>query len=265
MAKSPHEVGFVFPEWKTLITSEDQIAKLKCCGIKPNVFANFLDVTALASQSILATAKAGYSINGMVHMAQRFQQNAPIPLGEPLLGSGRVIAVKEAARGDIIISEFAYERSDGTVPMRTYKTSLRLDPSKKSGSLEKKSDRKVRSGNHRMDLLLTWQLVPKLVAEHSKDADNLIHSDPHVAKYFGFRAPIAGGLMAAHHTTAVLARNGVVNKLDMTISFRRPMFWDDKLDLFASSSDVGVIRQLKFLNGNGKVVNDCLIDKLSYV
>ena len=93
------------------------------------------------------------------------------------------------------------------------------------------------------------------MAAFSDEADNLIHSDPETAKRFGFRAPIAGGLMASHIMLGALsaeAGGGPVSRLKGEIRFLRPMFWDERLRLLATPvSELGA-RHLSLVGDDDK-------------
>ena len=69
------------------------------------------------------------------------------------------------------------------------------------------------------------------MANYSRDGRNRIHSDPEIAKKFGFRTPIAGGLMGVHYYLEAIARGGQPDQLDLEIWFKRPMFWDETLSV----------------------------------
>ena len=70
------------------------------------------------------------------------------------------------------------------------------------------------------------------MTDYSSEGGNAIHYDPAVAARFGYRAPIAGGLMGVRSLMATLCLNdGPPNEIDIGIRFRRPMFWDETLDV----------------------------------
>ena len=108
------------------------------------------------------------------------------------------------------------------------------------------------------------QLVPEKVAAYSDEAENLIHSDPETARRFGYRAPIAAGLMAIRFMMEALSKQAVPQQLDLQIRFRRPMFWDEKLDIWGRHDDEGKLKQIAIVNPDGKLANDCVIDRVEY-
>ena len=114
-----------------------------------------------------------------------------------------------------------------------------------------------------MTLLDVKRLVPEDVAAFSDEAENLIHSDPQVARRFGYRAPIAAGLMASHFMMEMLARPGTVERLEMEIRFLRPMFWDDELRIFGAERD-GRLAELAIVNPEGKPTSRGWVRSISY-
>jgi len=249
-------LDFVYPTYDVTVTPEVQAEKLGCCDVDPTLFGDYVDITHFAVETIMAAKHGGASINGSVHVSQEFEQLAPIRLGETLTLSGRVTEVKENARGATITSSFELTRADGEVPLRLSRTSLKADPTRmrspaaapQAGVSELDSD---------WQEVASHQLLPDNVARYSLEAENLIHSDPTVAAQFGFRAPIAGGLMAARMMMAYLWRDGPLQSLRMSVYFRRPMFWDERLCLF----DVGGAGEcLKMVRASdNKLVNEATL------
>ena len=97
------------------------------------------------------------------------------------------------------------------------------------------------------------------MARFSADAENLIHSDPEVAQSFGYKAPIAGGVMAVHFMMAHLWRDGPLEALEMSVKFRRPMYWDDELALGTQEGDENCLAVLR--TENGKVAAEAKVSK----
>ncbi|MEM9682077.1 MAG: MaoC/PaaZ C-terminal domain-containing protein [Pseudomonadota bacterium] len=259
--------GFVFPPWECAVTQAEQERKLRYCGLDPAVFGDRLDMTQLAYLAILAVRRSGISINGRVHMSQYFDLRDPLILGEKLSVEGSVVSVTPDRRGVIEESQFDFVRGDGSVPLTTRRRSLVLDPTVGAERTAKANGpRTRRNPTADMTHLAQYRLVPEQVAAYSADAENLIHSDPETARRFGFRAPIAAGLMAVHFMMAALYDPLPPDRLRMTVRFRRPMFWDDTLDLWRQATDGPDAPPvaLAVVNGDGKVVNDCAIDHIAY-
>lgn len=261
------EPGFVYPAWDCVIAPEQQAEKLALCGLDPSWPGERVDLTLLAYAVLTSVRKAGISINGRVHMSQHFDMREPLMLGETLHVTGAVAAVTPARRGRIEESRFDFARPDGSVPLSTRRRSLVLDPSvgaaRKPATAKPSAQTDPRDG---MIRLARHQLVPENVAAYSEDAENLIHSDPATAKHFGFRAPIAAGLMAVHYLMAALARPTFPDRLRMTVNFRRPMFWDDALEIWGrhAPGDNDRIAALTVVNPEGKAAVECVIEEIGY-
>ncbi|MEM7403930.1 MAG: hypothetical protein AAF458_01495 [Pseudomonadota bacterium] len=259
MSAARIDLGFEYPTYTVCIDRETQAEKLDCCGIDPATFGDHVDVTHLAMETILAGRRGGASINGSVHVSQVFDLRDPIRLGEELELSGAVTGAEPAARGKMVTCSFQLKRPDGSVPLVLERSSLQADPDRMDGTPRARSKPQELPA---LTLLSTHQLEPEKVARYSNEAENLIHSEPEVARQFGFKAPIAGGLMAVRYMLAELHSKGVVNELRMSVRFRRPMFWDDELKL---NETAGSPRQFVMLrSSDGKMVNDATIDHVGY-
>lgn len=256
--------GLEFPEWDFVTSAEHQAAKLACCGVDPALYGDRLDITVLALATILSAKQAGISINGSVHMAQFFDMREPVMLGEALTVRGEVMEMVKEPRGHVVASRFDFARADGSVPVRAARSSLVLDPAvgaKPSGKKKPGSDGDPRDG---MALIATHQLIPEQVAAYSDEADNLIHSDPKTAQAFGFRAPIAAGLIAVRFMMAALCDPTPPDRLKIRIRFRRPMFWDEKMELWARRSAAGPIEAISLINPDGKLASEAVVEEVGY-
>ncbi|MCH9670198.1 MAG: hypothetical protein K0U93_02005 [Gammaproteobacteria bacterium] len=253
-------VGFEYPQWEVRALAADQAEKLACCDIDPATYGNRADITYFAHESIMATKHAGITINGSVHMEQTFELRQPVYLGEPLIIRGSVIGVEPDPRGHRIRSQFDFVRPDGTVPLSTERMSLRIDPD--AGTTGPVGSSQTITEPRLAELVRVGekQLHPERVAKFSLDAENLIHSEPEVAKAFGFRAPIAGGLMAVRFMMEALSASGPPDEIRMVVRFRRPMFWDERLDLFADV-DEAPMQTLAVAKADGKIANMATVER----
>ncbi len=260
---NPLHEGFIFPSLQTVVTEAAQREKLACCQVDPAVFGNRADITAFAMESIMATKRAGVSINGSVHVGQYFDLREPIDLGEQLTLQGKVTKVEPEPRGHLITSTFELERNDGTVPLVLERTSLRISAqSETKGPLGRRQASEPDHGDMRLEA--KKQLEPDKVAQYSIEAENLIHSDPAVARQFGFKAPIAGGLMAVRMMMESLVQGGPIETLKMSVRFKRPMFWDEMLEIYSYPHE-GEDRPGRYAicRPDGKVVNDAVVHELT--
>lgn len=183
-------VGFAYKNIELAIAAALHAEKLACCRIDPGLYRGFVDPTHFAAEAILAAVKSGLSINGNVHWSERFVMTARIPLGQPLTMSGEIAMIEPHPRGSHMRSVFAYTLPDGSVPLRTERTSLRLDPGRPrpaAGKVPAPPDLSA------FETVAEFSFEPDLVARYSAEGNNRIHFDPDVAKEFGFRAPPDGG------------------------------------------------------------------------
>ena len=245
--------GFTYCDVDLCITPELQERRLRSCLIDPAIYGGFVALTQFCNEAILAATKSGVSINGNVHTTDRIMCSQRIPLGQPLVMSGKVTRTEPAARGTLITSEFSFTLPDGTVALKTERASTRLN---RDGSIDHSIARKP---SNDLDLSLYSKIAqcsfsPERVTDYSSEGRNAIHYDPEVAARFGYRAPIAGGLMGVRSLMATLCLSaGPPNETDIGIRFRRPMFWDETLDVLEKRNDNGQVEHLALVNAAGKV------------
>ena len=94
---------------------------------------------------------------------------------------------------------------------------------------------------------------------------NRIHDDPEIARQFGFRAPIAAGIMGSHIMMEALVRDGggPPQQLAMEVRFRRPMFWDELLTVTGERTN-GHLSRVALMKPEGKPACFGLVDSVSY-
>ena len=108
-------------------------------------------------------------------------------------------------------------------------------------------------------------MTPEGVGTFSDETINRIHDDPEIARQFGYRAPIAAGIMGSHIMMEALVNDGGAppQQLDMMMRFRRPMFWDDLLSIAADRAD-GHLSRMALMKPEGKVACSASVTSVSY-
>jgi hypothetical protein len=253
--------GFRYASYPVTVDAGEQAEKLGFCDIDPALYGDWVDITHFAGEAILAAGRSGLSINGNVHVSQSYRLSAPIGLGEGLTIEGEVTALTPAPRGRMVDSSFRFRRPDSTVPLVADRESLRLDPAADGGG-RKLGARPAEDPRSRMELLAVKQLRPEAVAAYSSQGGNLIHSDPATARRFGFRAPIAGGVMVSRYCMEALWRDGPVRELEMQVRFRRPMFWDERLEVWGRRGGNGRLKAINVVNADGKPAVTCQVARV---
>ncbi len=260
-----YRAGLVYPEWDFQVTAETQARKLACCDIDQAIYGDKVDITHFVLATVLSAKRIGLPVNGRVHMTQRLILSEPIMLGETLSVRGEDIKVEPDRRGDIVTSRFEFVRPDGSIPLRAERSSLVLDATRAEKAQPSATTAKPATDpTEGLTKIGEKQLMPEKVAAYSDEAENLIHSDPETARRFGFRAPIAAGLMAIRFMMEALSKEAMPQQLDMQIRFRRPMFWDEKLDIWGRHDDAGKLTYIAVVNQDGKLANDAVIDRVEY-
>lgn len=232
-----------------------QQEKLGIIGLDPDRFGHHADPSFFIGLGIRAGAAAGISAEGNVNMLSRIIQHRPVPLGQPLFAVGRIEAVDPVPRGRAITTDVWFENTAGERLISVPRKSLKPDPDKV----------KLRGAGERPDPLVTdvsaldlrgeYTLTPEAVCAYSSEG-NAIHYEMAAANRAGFRAPIIGGGMGVHFLVAELWGDQGLERLELDIYFRRPIFWDDTFQ-------VGVADQVVALVRDGKVLTEARVCAVS--
>lgn len=256
------EAGFKYRDVELCITPQLQERRLKSCLIDPALYGGFVDLTHFCNEAILAATKSGLSINGNVHTTDRIMCSQRVRLGQPIVMSGEVIRTEPTARGTLITSQFTFTLADGTIALKTERASTRLN---RDGAVDQSIARQVRT-EPEMSLyskVSECSFAPDRVTDYSSEGRNAIHYDPDVASRFGYRAPIAGGLMGVRSIMATLCHDGgPPHEIDIGVRFRRPMFWDETLDVMERRDASGQATHLALVNAAGKVAVEAEIARI---
>lgn len=260
--------GFEFTPWRFAVDADYQARKLACCGIDPAIWDDCLDPSNFALLTIRHVNRDGFSINGSVHMIQRYRQLRPVKIGEEIELRGRVTGIEPAARGTLMHAGFEVVRADGSVAMELSRTSLRMrqdgerkGPAGGAKSAAENPDAPAMG----LPVIGEKQMTPDGVGNFSDDRMNRIHDDPEVARQFGFRAPIAAGIMGSHILMEALVKDGggPPQELEMEVRFRRPMFWDDLLTLHGEHAG-GHLSRIALMKPEGKPACFGLVERVVY-
>jgi acyl dehydratase len=246
--------GFEFTPWRLSVDAERQNTKLGCCGIDPAIWGKVVDPSIFAMLTIKIVNREGFSINGSVHMIQTYKQYSPIEIGEEIEMRGRITGIEPAPRGSLFMAEYELVRDDGSVAMELSRTSVRTDPNaERSGPGGGGQSQNLDEGFTALPKIGEKQITEAGVGNFSDDKMNRIHDDPEIAKAFGYRAPIAAGIMGSHIMLESVVKDGggPPQELDMMIRFRRPMFWDDLLSVTADRAS-GHLSRISLMKPEGK-------------
>jgi acyl dehydratase len=202
--------GFELAPLTLSVPGHFQDEKLRAAGIEPALFGDVVDPSFFIGLGIQAGIRNGISAEGGVNMVQRLVQNRPVRLGEVLTVRGRIERVREVPRGQTVDTSVTFEDVSGAVVIDASRISLRPAPNQGA---------RRGAGEH--------QLTPERVKRYSMEG-NSIHYDEEAARRAGFRAPMIGGGMGVHFLTALVWSRGAPQALELSIYFRRPIFWDER-------------------------------------
>ncbi len=220
------EAGFEITPRPLSVSAEYQAEKLDAAGVAPATFGETADPSFFIGIGIQAGIRSGISAEGNVNMVQRLAQARPVLLGETLTVRGRIEEVLEVPRGHTVQTSITFEDESGVVVLDASRMSLKPDPSKgKRGAGDRPPP--VVPDPTAAQVLAAHELTPDRVRSYSTEG-NSIHYEEEAARRAGFRAPMIGGGMGVHYLAAQLWQRGVPQSLDLSIYFRRPIFWDEQ-------------------------------------
>jgi acyl dehydratase len=249
-------VGDALPPIEAVVDADRQRRYHAAAEVRAGLFGDFADVSILANDTIHATRplnEVGPAVG--LHLGQRLRQSAPIRLGERLAVEGEVAEVTTAARGTRIAFAFRFRRPDGSVPLTSDLLSLRVDAAAMRDQGLPPPLEIDRAGYEKV---AEKALSPASVAAYSREfPDYLVHFDPEAAAGIGLRAPVAQGLMSLTWMLEALARDGVPKAMQIEAQFRRPVFWDETVAVWARAG-----RELLCIAGADRV---CSVGQVAHV
>jgi acyl dehydratase len=221
------KAGFEFTPRTVSVPLDFQAEKLHAAGLDPSVFGDSVDPSFFIGVGIQAGIRSGISAEGNVNMVQKLVQSRPVRLGEALEVRGRIERIREVPRGHTVETSVTFEDTSGTIVIDASRTSLRPDPDRGARRGAGERPPPVVEDPALTHVLAEHRLTPDRVKSYSMEG-NSIHYEEEAARRAGFRAPMIGGGMGVHYLAALLWSRGAPKALDLSIYFRRPIFWDER-------------------------------------
>ena len=258
------EKGFQYPDKSVIITREEQRRLHRWCDLDADVFGDVADPSLIGRLPVVITSNMMITCRpdwGQVHTTHRITQHRPILLDEALRVSGENIDLVPHPRGQVLQSAWRYYDADGEMPFEVRPDGLLIDPLFES----KQTVKQTRDASNYLDYthVLTKQCTPQATVGYCEGTNNPIHSDVQIARQFGFRAPIIAGTQTMSYLLEAVYRTLSPQSISLTISFKRPVFWDDKLDIVMMDREAGA-KHIAALNSSGKNVADCLVEDIPH-
>ena len=235
--------GFQYQSRSLDVSAQTQAERLTACGIDPAIFGEEVDPAFLIGLAIHAGIDSGISAEGNINMLQRLAVHRPARLGETLTVKGEIKSVTAVPRGQRVETDVWFEDLTGERVISCPRTSLRPQAQAQSKSGAGDKPQPVVGDVATLVLHHTYQLTPDRVKSYSVEG-NSIHYEQEAAERAGFRAPLIGGGMGVHYLTAQMWQDRRPSFFDVSIYFRRPIFWDEAVQ-------VGVIEDVGNWSGMG--------------
>jgi len=217
--------GFEFEPEEVIVTQAFQSERLTACGLDNQSLNGFVDASFYIALGIRAGISNGISAEGNVNMLTSLIQHRPVRLGEPLTARGSILRVTDVPRGQAIETDVWFEDQDGRRAISAPRQSLRPSPNKAANRGAGARPEPVIDNIDELTRFDTYRLTPQQVKAYSTEG-NSIHYEMESANKAGFRAPIIGGGMGVHYLVHTLLKQCAPTSFDLSIYFRRPIFWD---------------------------------------
>jgi acyl dehydratase len=231
------ESGMQLRPWCAVVSAERQRRYHEAAEVPAGLFGDTADLSVLANDTILAMRYLKSTPMDGVHAAQRMRQLAPVRLDEPLTVRGRVVELRRAAKGLFTRTEFAFEDGHGAVKVRGELTYFRVD----AGARLDPPAIDAPFGRGGWTAAARKTLTPQRVADYSHEfPDYRVHFDPAVAASVGLGAPVAQGLMSFTWMMQAIAEQGLQERFALAAMFRRPIFWDESVEVLRRGDELAV-------------------------
>lgn len=256
--------GFRYRDDTVVLERGQQREKLIACGLDPDVFGASGDPSFFIGMAIHAGIASGISAQGNVNMLTSIVVHRPVRLDEPLTVRGCITAVSDVPRGRTIDTEVRFEDAAGLAVVTTRRRSLKPDAGRSRTPGRGAGDRPapVIEQPERLPAVERHTLTPERVKAYSMEG-NSIHYEPAAARRAGFRAPIIGGGMGVHFLMAALTRRFRPQQLDVDVYFRRPIFWDDTVEVAVDPAFQAETWRALCLRKDAKVATELRVNRLS--
>lgn len=240
--------------------SDWQENRLGACGVDPILFGTAAETGLFGQDCFLMMTLSGETLDGMVHMGQRFRLHRRVELGEPLHQTGWIESDKVHPRGRSVVQRFAFHGAEGSLALEAEMYRLKPDASRMGVRGRSGGD----GGDPREGLvhIADRTMRPDDVTGFSSDVGNRIHFEPAFAARYGYRAPLAQGIQTQVWMMGLLAAHGVPVALDVTARFARPVHWDDEISLWSSSPAPGAGDVVRVIDPQGVLRAEMRITEL---
>lgn len=245
------EVGLLLQPWRSVVSAERQRGYHEAAEVPRGLFGDTVDLSILANDTILAMRYLKKTPMDGLHAGQRMQQILPVRVGEPLTVQGRVREVRDTAKGRFQHTEFTFKDEKGETKVVGELTYFRVhrDAKVAPAAADRAFDRAGWTSIARMTL------TPQRVAAYSREFPSYrVHFDPEVAASVGLRTPVAQGLMSFTWMMRAVAEGGLPERFTLSSTFRRPVFWDETVELMRRGSDLAIVGEDARSRSSGTIV-----------
>lgn len=257
--------GASFAERSICHDAAYQEPRLRAAGVAPARYGSVSEAGLFGLDCFDSMTQAGLDIDGYVFLAQSYRQTAPVALDETVRISGHVRHRETMSRGVLVDEIYRFTNASGNVLIETELTGLLADAhgaAEPAGRPDAPTlPRRPELGRDGWELLTEKQVTPDDVRVFSQDVGNEIHFDADFAARYGFRAPLAQGIMSAVWLLSALAdeTGAPPAAFHAELRYLRPVFWDAGASLWVRRDRSGAVMAAESRNEDGKVTADLVL------
>ncbi|CAH1658187.1 MaoC-like domain-containing protein [Hyphomicrobiales bacterium] len=257
--------GATFAERELRHDAAYQEPRLRAAGIRPERYGAISEAGLFGLDCFDSMNLAGLDIDGYVFLAQSYRQIAPVALGQAVRISGHVRHRETMLRGVLVDEIYRFTDGGGRVLIETELTGLLADPlgaTEPTGCPDAPAlPRRSELAREGWEFLTEKRVTPDDVRVFSQDVGNEIHFDTDFAARYGFRAPLAQGIMSAVWLLSALADEAGAPPATFHAELRylRPVFWDAAASLWVRRAPNGTVSAVESRNEDGKVTADLVL------
>lgn len=226
-----YQVGQRLRDFETVVTAERQRRYHAAAEVPDDAFGDTVDLSILANDTIHATRYLkDVPVDGL-HAGQRMIQSRPVRFGEHLTLRGTVAQIRPTARGSFVTIAFDFVTDGGEVPVTAENVSFQVDAAAMRS--DPRPEPTAAPDLAGFELVARKHPSERRVTGYSFEfPDYAVHFEPAAAASLGLPKPVAQGLMSFTWMMAAARQLGAGDSLDLTASFRQPIYWDDRVAIY---------------------------------
>ncbi|MFA7437669.1 MaoC family dehydratase [Castellaniella sp.] len=259
--------GYQYPARRISHGADWQKARLLASDVDSRAYGHFAEPGLFGLDCFDAMVSAGHDIDGYIFLSQSLSLHRLPRLDEALSLCGTVEELTPVPRGMMARECYQFLDASGKLCLETHLIGI-VEPLGDALSDDAIGHMPVReqAPADGWTMIGEKQITPEKVIAFSKDVGNDLHFDPEMAQHYGFRAPLAQGVMTVVYLLSALSENTIPSGFKAQVDFLRPVFWDSTATLWIHGKDHGPSDTVwvQSRNEENKATANLIVKQLSY-